>query len=285
MISERHMPASQDPPLPGYKMETISGPNGNEVAFSPERGGIITSLKLHGVEALYLDTKTFVDPKVNVRGGVPILFPNAGPLEGERSPYPALKQHGFARTSAWTAERVEGAGWSERLVSDDETKQVFPYDLELRMKGELRDDGSVVLVQEVTNRETDREMPVAMGLHPYFWVSNDKKKDIKFAFPGGKYIEDNVEKWANGEMVSTENPKVNDPDAVLRIEIPGLGTLVMDVSAEYQKIWVWSLPDKDFICIEPVMRNIGGLISDPEMVKPGETLSGRVSLQLEQEVI
>ena len=82
-----------------FPVETVRSPRfgrpelttegeGNEVSFSPERGGIITSLKLGGKELLYLDEETFRNPEVNVKGGIPILFPNAGPLSGLRRAVP-----------------------------------------------------------------------------------------------------------------------------------------------------------------------------------------------------
>ena len=239
-------------------------------------------MKLKGVEILYVDEASFADVNKNVRGGIPILFPNAGPLEGENNPYPNLKQHGFGRTSSeWVVEEAKDGEFSEKLSSDAETKKVFPFDLETRMRGRLEDDGSITLMQEVTNLEADKEMPVSMGLHPYFKVPNSEKKNIKFNFPGGELVEEEFEKWSQGGTTCIDNPKMTDADAVLRVEIPGLGTLVMDVSEEYKKIWIWSLPGQDFICVEPVMRNSGGLIDDPEMVKPSETLSGKVNFRLE----
>ena len=66
----------------------------------------------------------------------------------------------------------------------------------------------------------------------------------------------------------------------MEIVIPDLGIIVIDVSMEYEKIWIWSLPDKDFICMEPVMRDEGSLVSNPVMVKAGESLSARVNFQL-----
>jgi galactose mutarotase-like enzyme len=274
--------SEQGKEVPKFKVETIQGPKNNEVSFSPERGGIIKSMKLNGIEVLYMDEKTFVDENKNVRGGIPILFPNAGPLVGENNPYPNLKQHGFARTSPnWNIEKTEGGKFSEKLLSDEETKKVFPYDLETSMKGELNEDGSITLVQEVINLEKDKGIPDSMGLHPYFKVPKEKKGDIKFDFFGGEIIEKDFNNWSQGGTTSIDNPKLNDPNAVLRVEIPELGTLVMDVSVEYQKIWIWSLPGQDFVCIEPVMRDEGGLVDEPEIVKPGEALSGKVTFRLE----
>ena len=54
---------------------------------------------------LYLDEATLLDPSKNVRGGIPILFPSPGKLEGDafardgRSGH--LGQHGFGRNLAW----------------------------------------------------------------------------------------------------------------------------------------------------------------------------------------
>ena len=263
------------------KIETIRTPGGHEISFSPERGGIITSLKIGGKELLYMDEATFRDTSVSVKGGIPIMFPNAGPIKS--SDFPGLKQHGYARSSsAWEIGTAEGDNFfSESLKANDDTMRTYPYNVELRIRGEIGKDSSISLRQEVINYESDKEVPVSMGLHPYFRVPSDEKKNIKFDFAGGDMIEAAVDQWANGDFISVDNPKVNDPDAVLRVVLPSVGTLIIDVSKEYKKIWVWSLPDKDFVCVEPVMRKAGGLVDDPEKIAPGDVLSAKINIRLE----
>ena len=68
----------------------------------------------------------------------------------------------------------------------------------------------------------------------------------------------------------------------MEVIIPNLGTLVFHVSKEYKKIWIWSQSGKDFICIEPVMRDPGGLIENPEKIKVGDTLSAYLSISLKE---
>jgi D-hexose-6-phosphate mutarotase len=51
------------------------------IKISPERGGIVTGYGVNGEEMLYLDQATFDDPKANIRGGIPILFPICGQLK------------------------------------------------------------------------------------------------------------------------------------------------------------------------------------------------------------
>lgn len=273
---------------PRFHIETISTPDGGEVSFSPERGGIITSLKLNKgkdgplTELLYLDMDTFNEPGKNVKGGVPPLVPNAGPL-GEGTSFPMLKQHGFARDSAaWFQETTgDPRTFLESLDPDNAMKEAFPYEWHHSMGGTLEEDGSFTLRQRMTNRETEKAMPLSMGLHPYFRVDPERKNNITFDFPGGKEIEDNWQVWAKGGTVRVDNPKAKDPKAVLRVGIPDLGTIVLDVSREYKRIWVWSQPGKGFVCVEPVMRDAGGLDDDPEMVPPNATFEGRVNIRLE----
>ncbi len=268
---------------PDLGIETIRGSGGGEASYCPERGGIITSLKLRGQEILYLDEDTLKDRAVNVKGGIPILFPNAGPIKGEG--YPGLKQHGFAREAVdWVAVQDEsGRSFMETLKANAETKKVYPYDFRFSTGGKFEEDGSFTLLQEVENLEAGKDMPLSMGLHPYFKVPREAMGNIKFDFEGGTEVERSIEQWSKDKEVKTvkiDNPRVKDPKAKMRITIPSLGTLTIDASPEYKKIWVWSMVDKDFICIEPVMRNAGGLENEPELISPGKTFSSRVNIKL-----
>ncbi|XOU94307.1 MAG: hypothetical protein ACNFW9_05700 [Candidatus Kerfeldbacteria bacterium] len=262
------------------KIEIIRSTDGREVGFSPERGGIITSLKLNDKELFYLDEDTFNNRDKNIKGGIPILFPNAGPIK--HADYPNMKQHGFARNNTWTIDEMGEQGFIESLRSNPDTLDKYPYDFVLRMIAKFEKNGSFSLTQEVKNEETDKNLPVSMGLHPYFRIPAELKSKIKFDWDGGQAIEDQVEKWGNGKgAISLENPSTENELVPLNIVIPELGTIVMTASSEYKRIWVWSASaDANFFCVEPVMRDKGGLVDDPEIIKPGETLSPKMNIQL-----
>lgn len=99
-----------------------------------------------------------------------------------------------------------------------------------------------------------------MGLHPYFRIPSELKSKIKFDFPGGKIAQEKIENWINGKAISMKNPSTEDELVPLNIVIPKLGTVVMTASPEYKRIWVWSAnANADFFCVEPVMRDTGGL--------------------------
>ncbi|MDD5152635.1 MAG: hypothetical protein PHS95_01375 [Candidatus Pacebacteria bacterium] len=266
---------------PTLKIETVKTSAGDEVSFCPERGGIITSIKLKGKELLYLDESTFRNIAEHVRGGVPILFPNSGPIESIK--FPCLKQHGLARLSSkWSLGKKDKNGFTEELKADDDTKKFFPYDFKLSIDCKFEENGSFTLTQSVENLELEKEMPISMGLHPYFKVSDIAKKNIKFNFDGKNLTEDQFETWMKGGSVSIDNPKTRNGDASSEVSIPSMGTLEINASPEYKKIKIWSLPEKDFICIEPVMRDDGGLVNDPQNIKPKETFSANVNFSLKE---
>lgn len=251
---------------------------GTECSFSPSRGGIITSLKFQGKEILYMDEETFCDPTKNVRGGIPILFPNAGPIE--HPDFPGLKQHGFARDMVWQAKTGNETGFFETLVSDESTRRVFPFDFLLSMRGYFWTDGALTIFHEVQNKEETIKMPISMGLHPYLYVPADQKSNVVFDFPGGEIVSKERDKWLNGTAVSIKNPSTARRVVPLRIYFLDFGrVIIMTVSSQYQRIWVWSLPSKDFICIEPVMRDVGGLANDPKLVKSGKVFNASMTIK------
>jgi len=276
MIKEKKPTAEQE--LKSLEIKTIKVGD-NEVSVCPERGGIITSIKFGDTEILYLNEDNFNDTKSNVRGGIPILFPNAGPITNADSEFSKLKQHGFARISdKWIFEKTEN-GFIETLTSNEETLEAYPFNFKLSVIGNFEKDGSFTLTQKVKN-EDNQEIPVSFGLHPYFNVPADQKDKIEFNFLGGDIIKNETENWSHDGTTSIDNPKLADQSANLNVNIPLLGELIITPSSEYQKIWVWSMLDKNFICIEPAMRNPNGLVDDPEIIEPDKTFSASVNFKL-----
>jgi len=256
-----------------FKIETIK--NGKEeVSFCSDRGGIITSLKLKNKEILFFNEETLNNINLKVRGGIPVLFPNAGALNDS-----LLSRHGFARDLGWQNEKSEN-GFKETLFSSEETKKMYPYDFRISIIGNFEKDNSFTLSQEIENKEEGREMPISAGLHPYFKVSNTEKNNIKFDFEGGEIAQNKAEDWSDDKYVSIDNPKIKDPNALLKILIPYLGTLIMDVSIEYKKIWIWSISGRDFVCIEPVMRDVNGFIDNPEKILPKRIFKASINIKL-----
>ena len=228
------------------------------ISFSPERGGIITGINLGGREILYLNEETFYNPEKNVRGGIPLMFPNAGPLDEEKQKECAwqLKQHGFARHSAFSYEIWENR-FIMRLTSSQATKMLFSYDFELFLSWMI-EKNKIIITQKIKNT-WNISLPIACGLHPYFFVPNAQKSQISFS-----HLQDNFfEIWSLWATKILPNPWV------FEVHFPDY-TLVCEYDSAFEYIWLWSEPGKDFICIEPVVRNANGLFENPLVLEPWE---------------
>ncbi|KAL7751417.1 hypothetical protein RI367_003277 [Sorochytrium milnesiophthora] len=57
---------------------------------------LVTSWKVQGKEQLWLSSKAILNGSKPIRGGIPLVFPQFGTVEGSKLP-----QHGFARCSRW----------------------------------------------------------------------------------------------------------------------------------------------------------------------------------------
>jgi D-hexose-6-phosphate mutarotase len=256
-----------------FQTETIEVDAENSISFSQGRGGIITSLRLDGTNILYMDETSFLDPSKNVRGGIPILFPNFGPVKS--MDYPDLPQHGVARISnKWQAEKKPD-GFSE-ILDAVERDQRYPYLYSLELAARLSDN-SCTITEQATNNEPGRELPISMGLHPYFHIPYSLRTKITFDFKDGILVREQMSKWASNRTITF----IDNPGA-MKIHIPSVGTLELEASPEYQKIAFWALPDADFLCIEPVMRVIGGLVDDPILIPSNSSFSANFKIEFKK---
>src|SRR5438132_14275378 len=95
--------------------------------IAPARGALVSALTVNGKEILYLDRASFEDETKNVRGGIPVLFPYAGKLEGGtlKATGAQIGQHGFGRNRKW--EVKEQKPWRVRMVVQTEEADCKAY--------------------------------------------------------------------------------------------------------------------------------------------------------------
>lgn len=217
---------------------------GNSFDISPERGGIVTGLSVGGKSVLYLDRASFLDGTKNVRGGIPILFPYAGKLDGEIfvAAGTKMKQHGFGRNSVWT-KVSEGPGTlTIRLSSSDETRAVYPYEFCAEQTCTLLPRGLLVELS-IVNRST-KPMPVSPGWHPYFNCAADKKATVRGNVQG-------LGADSFGDDREFDFGLLPPADGKTAFDVPALGKLEIGFSPEMRHMQFWSQPGKPFICLEP----------------------------------
>ncbi len=259
------------------------------VELIPERGALVTSFRVAGREALYLDEATLLDRTKNVRGGIPVLFPIAGKLTGgkfraEGQAY-ALAQHGFARTSAWdvVGEQTDGdARVVLSLSSSDATRAAFPWDFEVRLTFALAGD-TLAIEQRYANRSS-RPMPLHAGFHPYFLVPDAEKSRTTIATDATRAFDNTRGTTGPFGGFDLTLPEVDlhlldHTPRRTQLTRPGGDGVIVSMDGSFATLVVWTLAGKGYVCVEPwtapgdAMNTGTGLL----MVPPGGTHEARVA--------
>jgi galactose mutarotase-like enzyme len=210
----------------------------------PERGAIVTALRVGGKDVLYLDRATLDDATKNVRGGIPVLFPYAGKLVDEVF-LPAgtkMKQHGFGRNKAWRVAEKRADAVRVALVQDADTRAQYPYEYDAEYSALLLPNGLQVELL-ITNRGA-APLPVSPGWHPYFNCPAAKKGAVTGDVPG--LTADKL-----GNDLEFDFGLAAPATGRAQFQVPGLGALRISFSPEMRHMQFWSQPGKDFICLEP----------------------------------
>jgi galactose mutarotase-like enzyme len=222
-------------------METITfGDVSAEIV--PERGALVTALRVGARDVLYLDRATLDDPTKNVRGGIPLLFPFAGKLVDETFTLTGtkMKQHGFARNRAWTVTNRDAASLQMTLAADAETRAQYPFEFTAHHRVTIVADG---LQLELTIVAGADALPVSPGWHPYFACATAAKASVHDGFTDEREFDfgmvapiDGHSRFANG--------------------------VTLDASPELRHLQFWSLPGKPFVCLEPFYGPAGTINTD-----------------------
>lgn len=265
--------------------------NQTSITLYPERWGIITSMRIRDTELLYqgmLDD-TLHDMTKSVRWGIPILFPNAGFLTDEEKiqSWWNLPQHGFARTSKWnitddSLHLDSVIPWTHskdsltqevdsRLSGNDEIIQLtqslsssditdmFGYEWQGTIDNTITLSDEWVQLRYSIANNSDTELPISWWLHPYWDVPLGEKSMIQWNFVWGDIVARDIENWSRGGTTRIDTPD----DGVVRFAIPGIGTIEIQLTPEFRRLWIWSLPNKNFVCVEPVMWDDGNIVRSP----------------------
>ncbi len=259
----------------------VSG--GSRVEIIPSRGALVTRMSVDGDELLYLDESTVVDLSKNVRGGIPVLFPTAGKLPGDTYPVDkqsySMPQHGFARRLPWTVRQAEEDLLVVGLTSSEETLRQFPWRFDAQLTFSL-EGSQLTLDFDVENQDT-RPLPVHLGFHPYFYVPQASKAAANVST-------DATRAWDNrqGQVVPFTGLDLTAEEVDLHLldhaeagtvlhRGPGLRPVHLSWSMEFQRLVVWTLRGKDFVCVEPWTASAGALATGQGLiaVAPGERSS------------
>lgn len=231
------------------------------IDFCPNRWGLITQVNLNWKDLLFLNEETFYDLEKNVRWGIPIMFPNAWPIknDGKNLKLGFLKQHWFARNSIFSYE-IKNNYFEMILNANDETKKIYNYDFELKIKWEILNDKEVKISKIIKNI-WKFDMPISPWFHPYFFIKNEEKNTLDI-------FQENSWKINDYSFCDWETLILNNT-----WEIKVKSYFKLEFSNNYNNVWIRSEPWKDFVCIEPVYKNENALIEEPMIIKPWDEVT------------
>jgi len=236
-----------------------------EVLIAPLRGGMVTQFRIGEDQLLYLDRATLRDHAQNVRGGIPVLFPVAGrlnddsfPVNGERL---SMSQHGFARRMPWRVSGIDtssAAALSVTLDANDATLAQWPYRFQVTFQYRL--SGSTLAIRQRFTNDGDRPMPIHPGLHPYFLVESGQKNGARVVTNGTQARDTRTGKVGpltlpielGGGEVDLQILDHSGP--TVGLERPGRGARSLALDPTQAIVTVWTLPGRDFVCVEPWTR-------------------------------
>jgi aldose 1-epimerase len=167
----------------------------------------------------------------------------------------------------------------------------FPFSARLRYRY-LNNSLRVTLT--VTNRHTE-PAPLGIGLHPYFarpsgvtlqfeaggvWINGEEPLPRQHALVPAEWNHSNARRVGDLQL---DNCFTN---WTRRVQISGLaGGLTIEADDVFRHVQVYTPPNQDFFCIEPVSHvpnalNLPDLSPDQAMhvVQPGATLSGSITI-------
>jgi glucose-6-phosphate 1-epimerase len=240
-----------------------------------------------GDEILFLSEHSAWEPGREIRGGIPVIFPQFGP-----GPLP---QHGFARTEEWTLEQsgVDGEGGVFavlRLLDSEATRALWPHPFAARLRVRIGESLRVGLVVENTG---ERPFQFTAALHTYFRIADVAGlrirglQDIRFR-----------DRAVQGEERTDTESELRITEEVNRVYVATPSTITIDDAAAGRTVvlhkqgfadavvwnpWTeWSRSKPDFgdneylgmVCVEAAQ------VAEPVRLAPGEAWRAEQTLSV-----
>jgi aldose 1-epimerase len=290
------------------------------VSVVPTVGNIAVSMKVKGREILWWPYSSVADFKAKPQmSGVPFLSPWANRLDeqafyanGKRYPFDMtlgnvrgeIPIHGFVTTTdKWRvveAKATNSAAWvTSRLefFREPTWMKQWPFAHAIDMTYRLQ-DGVLEVSLSIVNMSAE-PMPVVVGFHPYFQLTESPRDEWTIAVGARTHWKLASTKVPTGETEAIERVFPNPLAASLRdydlddvfgdLNRDGKGRATLSVSGKSQQVTVqfgpnyrsavvWAPKGRPFICFEPMVgitdaANLAqrGLYRELQTVAPGAT--------------
>ena len=233
------------------------------------------------------------DPKIWPRHA-PVLFPIVGALADQVYRYGGeefeLPRHGFARDREFELVSSDRKNIEFRLAPDDEIREKYPFDFELRAIYSLEETG--LEVKFIISNPGDDILPFSIGVHPAFscaWKRGDKLSDFYLEF---EKQEETARHFLENGLLSKRTETILENDRIIHLDdntFDDDALIFMDIHSHridlcskrhktrlvleypsYPFVAIWSKPKAKFVSIAPWLGHADPIDMDGEiMTKPG----------------
>jgi len=165
-----------------------------------------------------------------------------------------------------------------KAESTKETFTSYPFEFSLIFKYILQEN-KLTIEQDYRN-ESNEEMPIYAGFHPYF---KSTTKQLKIETDATEYHDYNDMEYKKFDKVIPINQKESytlktNSGTVQFFEDP----ITITYGSDFPYVVLWSEEGQDFVCVEPWMAKNDALNSKEalRMIKPKKSLHTAISISI-----
>lgn len=279
------------------------------VDIAPQRGALITQLNLHKIGPIFCEPDITASPaSIWPSGGLPFMFPFAGRVQhkGELYKYAlidtvySMPLHGFSWSESWetSSKKLDEARFE--LRSNTSSRVIFPFDFLISMNVKITPESLLIDVlianQTVNSSQSPKQMPVAIGWHPYFNI----KTMSHLTLEGNTAIQV-TDRGMAGTSTSLNSLAGPPPwklpnDSFRSLIIGDLATSQARLQAHdgrsllietkpshlFNYFVTWTNEPTKFLCVEPWMSQPDAVASPTgcQWLHPGESLEAKLAISV-----
>ncbi len=265
-------------------MEILSRIKGIGTTCQISKDEITVVLDSHGAKVLSLEhtgrSILYYDPYDISHSGIPLCFPNFGPLENGKlivnGKHFNMGQHGFIRDRNFEIKHKSADSITYALKSDIASLTVFPFEFEFTAKYSIIKNG--ITMELIMKNNSRKIMTIAPGVHPYFAVDNPMEVFFNTKAERGN---NNSDGYREMQLEESGVLKITncDKDGLKTVLVQGVpdmhlinhglketnimigNTRTIEIVSDpevFNRMTVWrKASDSKFICIEPVFKQNG----------------------------
>ncbi len=204
-------------------------------------------------------------------GQAPVLFPVCGHMAKKQivvnKKIYDIPLHGFAKDSVFEVLSHNGCEAEFLLVSNDQTRKMYPYDFSL-LVGYRLEKRRLEITYEVTN-EGEKDMFFSIGSHEGYVLKDgldgceiifEKKEEKPYYFEEHSYDFDGFSHSGTNSVLELCGKLFEESKTIVFEKIKSDSAVLKDNSGKtlariefggFDNLFIWTCPNSDFICIEP----------------------------------